>query len=40
MSVCARPIVAAKSAVIAPTVATTPIAVGERRKRMFERTTM
>src|SRR3982751_1382353 len=40
MSFCAMPIVAAKIAVIAPTVATTAIAAGERRNSGFDRTTM
>src|SRR5512144_496029 len=40
MSFCAMPIVAAKIAVAAPMMATTAIAVGDRRKSAFERTTM
>src|SRR5437763_13028675 len=40
MSFCTRPIDAAKIAVTAPVTATTVIAVGERRKSTFERTTM
>src|SRR5439155_20293127 len=40
MSFWARPIVAAKIAVAAPTSATTIIATGDRRKRTLERTTM
>ena len=40
MSFCAKPIVAAKIAVNAPTQATTSIAVGDRRKSTFERTTI
>src|SRR5207245_4601349 len=39
MSFCARPIVAAKIAVAAPTSATTIIATGESRNSTFERTT-
>src|SRR5688572_33232314 len=40
MSFCARPIVAAKIAVIAPTIATTSNAVGDIRNSTFDRTTM
>ena len=40
MSFCAMPMVAAKSAVNAPTIATTTIACGARRKNTLQRTTM
>ena len=40
MSFCARPMVAANTAVNPPTSATTSIAVGERRKMKFDRATM
>ena len=40
MSYWKKPIVAAKSAVSAPTSATHPIAVGESAKRKFSRATM
>ena len=40
MSFCARPTVAAKRAVNAPTIATTAIAVGDSRNNTFDRTTM